>query len=274
MDDIIVAQKIVGNTYSNISNKAMFHEYSSVYKSSNEMLSKINKYTKEKKDILTVTASGDQILNFICNGTINIDTFDISRFASYFLFLKLAAIKNLTKDEYIEFFFEAIFTYDEKYDDMYYTLRKDLNKKAKDFWDSLFDYFDWYDIYNSYLFSSDEKSIGFIEKENIYLKEKNYNKLKDMIDKVNINIYNSDIFTLEELYKNKYDLIYLSNIINYVDKIKYRELLSKFNLKENGTILTYFFDINENIKKLFLEENYKFYSFKDTTAKVMQYKNK
>lgn len=49
MDDIIVAQKIVGNTYSNISNKAIFHEYSSVYKSSNEMLSKINKYTKEKK---------------------------------------------------------------------------------------------------------------------------------------------------------------------------------------------------------------------------------
>lgn len=270
-NDIILAQKIVNQTYYNFQNKNFFHKHSIIYKSTNEELSNANIFYQNKKDILSVISSGDQILNSITNGVINIDAFDISNFPKYFLFLKMAAIKNLSREEYIDFFFESTTT-EEKYDDLYYTLRKDLNKKNKEFWDSLFDYFDWYDIYNSRLFSSEFKSRNFIENENIYLEENNYKRLKNIIDRVNINLYEGDILKLKTLYKNKYDLIYLSNIINYVNRIKYKELLSKFNLNDNGIILTYFYEINENIKYFFNESNYTFYECNDSKAKIMVYK--
>ena len=270
-EDIIVAQKIVGRSYSNIINTSTFHKSSVIYKSSNEKLSNINKYLKERENSLTVISSGDQIINSILEGTINIDVFDISRFPKYFLFLKLAAIKSLSKEEYIDFFFESPTT-SEKYDDLYDLIRQDLNKEIKKFWDSLFNCFDWYDIYNSTLFSSEFMSKKLIIEENQYLEEENYNKLKNMIDGVNINIYNGNILELNNLFSKEYDIIYLSNIINYVDKIEYRKLLDKFKLSKKGIILTYFYEITENIRNFFLENNYTFDNFQSTKSGVMVYK--
>lgn len=272
-DDITLAQKIVGGSYLNMSNNCTFHEFSAIYKSSNERLSNINKYLKNKKNILIVISSGDQIINSILEGSVNIDTFDISHFPSYFLFLKLAAIKNLSREEYIDFFFESPTT-SEKYDDLYYLIRKDLDKTLKQFWDSLFDYFDWYDIYNSRLFSSEFMSKNIIIEENKYLEKENYKKLKSMISSININTYTGDILNLDDLYTKDYDIIYLSNIINYVNILDYKELHKKFNLSEEGIILTYFYEITENIKNFFNENNYTFDNFQNTKSGVMVYKRK
>ena len=272
-DDITLAQKIVGSSYSNISSISMFHESSAIYKSSNERLSNISKYLKNNKKILTVISSGDQIINSILEGIVNIDAFDISTFPKYFLFLKLAAIKRLSKEEYINFFFESPTT-EEIYDDLYDLIRQELNKENKEFWDSLFNYFDWYDIYNSTLFSSEFMSKKTIIEENIYLKEENYNKLKSMIDSVNINTYTGNILNLNNLHSKEYDIIYLSNIINYVDKIEYKKLLDKFNLSEKGIVLTYFYEITENIRNFFNENNYTFDNFENSKSGVMVYKRK
>ena len=272
-DDITLAQKIVGSSYSNISSTNTFHDHSVIYKSSNERLSNISKYLKNNKKILTVISSGDQIINSILEGIVNIDAFDISTFPKYFLFLKLAAIKRLNREEYIDFFFETPTT-EEIYDDLYDVIRQDLSKENKEFWDSLFNYFDWYDIYNSTLFSSEFMSKKTIIEENVYLKEENYNKLKSMIDSVNINTYTGNILNLNNLYSKEYDIIYLSNIINYVDKIEYKKLLDKFNLSEKGIILTYFYEITENIRNFFNENNYTFDNFENSKSGVMVYKRK
>lgn len=270
-NDITLAQKIVGRSYSNISNTSTFHECSAIYRSSNEKLSNIDKYLNGKKNMLTVISSGDQIINSILQGSLNIDAFDISSFPKYFLFLKLAAIKKISKEEYIDFFFESPTT-SEKYDDMYDLIREELSKENKEFWDSLFDYFDWYDIYNSTLFSCEFLSKKEIINENNYLEETNYNKLKQQINNVNINIYIGDILKLNDLFDKQYDIVYLSNIINYVDKIEYKNLLDKFNLNEKGIILTYFYEITENIRNFFLENNYTFDNFEDEKSGVMIYK--
>lgn len=270
-DDITLAQKIVGRSYSNISSTSTFHKSSVIYKSSNERLSNINKYLKNRKNILTVISSGDQIINSILEGITNIDAFDISHFPKYFLFLKLAAIKKLNREEYIDFFFESPTT-SEIYDDLYDLIREDLSKENKYFWDSLFNYFDWYDIYNSTLFSSEFMSKKIILEENNYLDENNYNKLKQIIDSVNFRLYTGNILELNNLYNREYDIIYLSNIINYVNKKDYKELLNKFDLREKGIILTYFYEINENIRNFFLENNYSFDNFQSTKSGVMVYK--
>lgn len=272
-DDITIAQKIVGRSYSNISSTSTFHKSSVIYKSSNEKLSYIEKYLKDRKNILTVISSGDQIINSILQGIINIDAFDISCFPKYFLFLKLAAIKKISREEYIDFFFKSPNT-SEIYDDLYNLIREDLSKENKKFWDSLFNFFDWYDIYNSTLFSSEFMNKKLIIEENSYLEESNYNKLKNMIDSVNFNLYTGNILELDNLFNKQYDIIYLSNIINYVDKVEYKNLLNKFRLEKQGIILTYLYHINENIRNFFSENNYSFEHIKESNASVMVYKKR
>lgn len=62
-DDIKLAQKIVLGTHNNINNKNSYGDTSFVYKFSNEEISSYQKYLENRNDILTITASGDQILN-------------------------------------------------------------------------------------------------------------------------------------------------------------------------------------------------------------------
>ena len=109
-DDFVAAQKIVNNTYNNFLGYNPFHHNSTVYKKSNEKTEEYQKYLENRQKILSVTASGDQIINAILGGTTTVDTFDISTFPKYFLFLKLAGILTLSKDEYIKFFYKSTTT--------------------------------------------------------------------------------------------------------------------------------------------------------------------
>jgi len=251
-EDSILAQKIVSlskNTYGN----SLFHKNSPIYIKSNERIELYQKYLNNKKDVLSVIASSDQIINMILNNTKNIDAFDISIFPKYYLYLKLAGIKALSLDDYIDFFYKMN-NNAEIYDDMYfYSIRNYLNDTYKEFWDSLINFFDWNEITSSPLFSSEFLSISDVIKQNEYLKKDKYNLLKN-ID-ININIYDGDILKLNTFNKS-YDLIYLSNIIYYVDINKYKELLNNFKLNKNGIILTYLYDSFNQIDDYFKEDCY------------------
>ena len=271
MDDITLAQKIVGNTYSNILKSNFFHENSIIYKSSNERINMYDKYLKDKEKILSVISSSDQILNSILNGSKKIDAFDISCFPKYFLFLKISAVKKLTKEEYIKFFFDTIST-DEIYDDLYFMIREDLDKDVRKFWDSLFDFYDWYDIYNSTLFSSEFHTKEEIINKNKYLKEENYLKLRQNLNKINLNLYTGNILEISKKLKENYDLIYLSNIINYVDISIYKEMLKNFNLNDNGIIITYLYYVSDKFKRFFCEKEFEFDKFYGLEEGVMIYK--
>ena len=81
----------------------------------------------------------------------------------------------------------------------------------------------------------------FIYKSLSYLKDENYYKLRKNIENAELNFYEGDIFTLVSSLTSKYDLVYLSNIIDYANKKDYKNLLSKFNLNDNGVVLSYIF---------------------------------
>ena len=49
---------------------------------------------------------------------------------------------------------------------------------------------------------------------------------------------------------------------------------TKFNLSENGMILTYFYEINKNIRNFFNENNYTFDNFQNNKSGIMVYKRK
>lgn len=86
----------------------------------------------------------------------------------------------------------------------------------------------------------------FMYKSLSYLKDENYYKLRENIENTELNFYEGDIFTLVSSLNSKYDLVYLSNIIDYANKNDYKNLLSKFNLNDNGVVLSYIFS---HIKK-------------------------
>ena len=244
-DYSIYAQGLVRGTKSNLK-KETFHEFSFIYKKSNEQLEYVTQYFKNKDKILCVIGSGDQILNSMLFKPSLIVGFDISVYPHLFLKLKMAAIQSLSRDEFINFFFGTIYTYEEDlYDDIYFNkICPFLDDEAKNFWTYLFEYNDWYDIYNSILFSSETVIPRRALEQNAYLNFNNYYKLREIIPKINIEFIVSDIFDLE--IKNNFDLIYLSNIIQYVNVYEYKKKIK--SLTDNGKteVLTYLFqEIND-----------------------------
>lgn len=271
-EDIISAQKVVSVASCNFGSKDNFHNTSAVYKVTNERMRDYHKYLKNRKRILSVIASGDQILNSILDGTREVDAFDISVYPKYFMFLKIAAIKSLSREEYIDFFYESTDT-SEKYDEMYDKIREHLKGEVKVFWDSLFDFFDWFDIYNSTLFSSEPYSTSYAVCQNKYLdNEEEYNKLRRVIDDVVIRTYDGNI--LDMYFDVSYDLVYLSNIIYYSDVNKYKNMLEKFKLNKDGIVLTYFYKVQEHIKDYFNGKEYVFDKISDSEATLMLYTKK
>ena len=187
--DVVLAQKVVSRALFNFGDVDMFHNTSAVYKVSNERIQDYHKYLTAKKRMLSVIASGDQILCGILEGTKEVDAFDISRFPKYFLYLKMAAIKALSREEYIDFFYGAC-NRDEVYEDMYDTIRIYLEDELLDFWDGLLTFFEWKEVYNSTLFSSEPYNMGNAIRQNKFLQsDEEYSKLRQVIDDVVIRTY-------------------------------------------------------------------------------------
>ncbi len=215
-----------------------FSSHSSIYAFTNEKANnEIYKETLENKEkILTIIGSGDQIFNSILLGSKDITATDISNFTVYYFNLKLAAIKTLTYEEYLEFFnikSRKCFS-KELYDKIF----PNLDRESAFFWSVLF---------NSYKTSKIRKSDFFMPakvkdyiKNNPYLSSsENYKKLKSKINDVDISITIGNIFALIGTLRDGYDLINASNIMDYHHGSEYLFFLEQCDVKENGIILGY-----------------------------------
>lgn len=252
-----VAQGIVRGNYSNLDKKKSFHQESFIYKKTNEKLYEFFDLLLNKDKILSVIGSGDQILNSILTNPSQIDAFDISEFPQFFLKLKIGAVKGLSREEYLQFFFSPTkTTLDEYYDNLYAKIKPYLDKDAEEFWSYLFEFNDWYDIYDSLLFSSENVNLDYALKQNKYLKEKEYYQLRKNLEKVKINYIESDLLRLN--IQDSYDLIYLSNIVDYVSKSDYLKKIGELSEKSRGIIVTYIFgEINKAIECFHDDSSYR-----------------
>ena len=153
-DPLELAQLIVRGNYINFNYNQAFGNTSSIYKFSNENISSYFHHLQNKEKVLTVIGSGSQILNGILAGTRDFDCFDISIFPEYYLYLQLASILALSKQEYLEYYFsedrKVVFN-----DELYEKISTKLKGKYKKFWDTLYMFDDRMDIYCSLLFRYD-----------------------------------------------------------------------------------------------------------------------
>lgn len=233
---------LIGNDqskFNNVDKNSPFNSYSASYVFTTENINAYyDRLDLKDKSILTVVGSGDHILNAILRGAKKIDAFDISGYAILFYYLKEAAVKSFTYEEFIEFFLgKNAFNRS-----AYLKLRSNLNQEIVDYYDTLFNISPT-GLLESPLFR--EVPPSFIQdplkKANIiagvssYLQPENYVKLQEKIHNCQVNLFLRDIKEFG-IFADKYDYIFFSNIIEYkgFDELgEYRKLMEEYINKLN-----------------------------------------
>ena len=211
-----------------------FSKNSAMYVFTTENLGEyIKKLKANGKKVLTVTGSGDQLINLALEGVRRVDNFDINQNAYFITQLKLAALKVLSYEEYLNFFCISDDEELQREGLIYFRKKIGLNENVLDFktylkvkpylpemcafyWDLLYEefQFDGKNLAMSPLFYPGTKR-GAIE-TNTYLKNaENCALARDRIGHVEINFMERNLLEIHTL-EDTYDVILLSNIYDYL----------------------------------------------------------
>lgn len=220
------------------------------------------------KNILTVTASGDHIINAFYKGAKTVTGFDINYLALIFTELKLFALQQLEYEEFLQFFMinekNDIDKNKNALDYEIYTnkLKKLLSKNVSKYWNMIYQNFNnnGYELRNSYIFNNKYDNNNIKVSSNLYLKsEWDYNKVKKEISQKEIILINSNYKDLNLLNLPNLascDIILMSNISDYIEKLYNRnsnyleeylnEIIYKLKKQNNQIVCAYLYDIKSN----------------------------
>lgn len=183
------------------------------------------------QDILTVTASGDSILDLFLAGAKSITCFDSNKTAKHYAALKFAAVKaKLSFEEFSAFFFaedcsSRLYDYN-----IYKKIREHLPDVEKKVWDAVYqktkkDNIEFNPRNTNITYQQFDNFIGFrcynwtADNEYGYFNEENYNRLIEIVENKSFNditFIDSPLFELDEKLQNrKFAFVYLSNIMDY-----------------------------------------------------------
>lgn len=171
------------------------------------------------KDVLTVASSGDQYLGAAYYGAKKIDLYDINKLTRYISFLKIAAIKTLSFKDFQGFFFPL--DKENKPQKTFWnlkTLKRLLPVLPSDvgyFWENIMYVFNKKGFGSFILPTASYNRIETIQNGMpFYYEEAEYYKLQSILRKRDYPTFkNCDIFDLAKSFTSKYDIVYLSNII-------------------------------------------------------------
>ncbi len=211
-----------------------FKEFCEMYAFATENIrGYLSKMPIKGKKILTVTASGDHLINLALAGATTVHNFDINRNVYFMTQLKLAALKTLSYEEYLLFFtackdsreeYYGLVPIQKKIDEnpqvldykTYLRIRENLKEDCALYWDMLYEeyHFNGVSLMKSGIIRGVDRTSAVFN--NLYLQnEKNYNQARECIDKVDTKYFAMDVLELHKL-EDTYDSIILSNIYEYV----------------------------------------------------------
>lgn len=216
------------------------------------------------KDVLTVAASGDHIINAIYCGAKNVVGFDVNYLALIFTELKLVALEQLEYQEFLKFFLinekndiernKNVLSYE-----VYFNkLRKYLSYNGRKNLDILYNTFnnDGYELRNSYIFNNKYDNNFLKMFSNLYLKnEMEFKKTKEKIKYKEIILINANFKDIELPKVGTYDIILMSNISDYIKKIYnvetnyleiyIKEIIYNFKKENSKIVCAYLYNINQ-----------------------------
>lgn len=185
-----------------VMNGRRFPNYNRVYFNSNENVKDVLSVLDIKdKKVLSVLGSGDQAFHLLNNDALKVDLFDINKLTIYYYYLRRWTMKYLNhfypNDDFNIKFIKELLSLVEI---------KDKNEKiAFDYWCKYIELFD--DKRSNKLFYR-----GIFDNVNDL---DDFSKVKKRLDE-DICFYNVDISDNISTIKDKYDVLYLSNISDYV----------------------------------------------------------
>ena len=193
--------------------------YNRIYFHSNEDLRQLfSNIDVNNKDVLSVLASGDQVFHLYDRGARHIDLFDINKLTIYYFYLHIWAIKYLN-----------LLYLDDKILSSIKTVLEHV-KPSSDYEMNI------YNFWCEYIKSINDESIfynGFYPLCNIKI---DFDKLMYSINRDNFEFYNIDLSSCLDINK-KYDFVFVSNIVDYVDNLElYRDNLYNL-LNDNGVVI-------------------------------------
>ena len=220
----------VKNTYSVINGETI-SGYEDIFFSSNENLNEIfYRLDFTDKKVLTVLGSGDQAFHFYDHNAKHVDLFDINKLTIYFFYLRIWLIEHYNKFHFPlhlgNLFLcnllnrvtpqteeeEIVHNYWLELIDMLLINCKSLNSIRIDYYDS-----------------NELTEINELDNLKVQIKQRNFN------------FYNIDISKNDISIKEKYDVIYLSNITDWLlmNNKELNTLVNNLNnlLTDSGTII-------------------------------------
>jgi len=234
--------------------------YNKVYDFTNENVSCLNDlYNFKDANVLSVVGSGDQFFASILYGAKNVDLFDVNPTAYLYFLLKFYSIRELTYKEFYELFllkkFDNLVIY-EKLEGVlpievlkYYKYLMLCTKKNQN---------EFFRIDGISLLSKKNQKYYFKNKKTVipYFNSNNYYKLQKKLKETSIpKFFNCNILNEQHKFKEKYDIILMSNIynINELEFLEYTKRLQEFNCPE----IQAFYDWHGDYFPLFSLRDYK-----------------
>ncbi len=237
-------------------NLTSFSNADFIYPYTNELISLYYAKNLEDKKVLSVTSSGDHILHAVLGGCTNITAFDINRFCKYFSALKIAMIRRYNYTKFMEKFkyLTNLLGNQYFYQINFYTKTKGLLKILTEVSpylsnEELFFWFNYVKLGARSIrkhewceqLSSNEYTYSFVE-NNAWTREEEFWRLKSNLANCTISYIDSDISSLYKKNSEKFDVIYLSNILERAFEGRTNLLLNlRKNLNNNGIIYNYSF---------------------------------
>ncbi|MDB5194020.1 MAG: hypothetical protein JWN50_34 [Parcubacteria group bacterium] len=169
----------------------------------------------EGKSVLTIIGSGDQILNAYFFGARAVTGFDINTRSPLFVRLKIAAIEHLSYEEFVVFFGSAHGngTFDRS---LYEKVKKFLDRETAEFFDKVYTESEGNPLKSSYF--RERSMLGASAASmNAYLEnEAAYSRMREMLKTVSPEyILGAIDETVERLPQESYDVVNMSNVLNY-----------------------------------------------------------
>lgn len=231
-----------------------------IYPFSNENLKGcFSHFDLQEKDCLTVLGSSDQALDLYLKGASSVTTFDMNPLTPYYYDLRVAALSNLTEQEYLDFFScqneDGFYLDNISFSKQVFNHLKQFltNKESYIFWNALFQEYNPLDIRMGGKLFCYQIHDTVLKDTISYLQIENYKLLQNISPNIKIEHINCDIHLLPTEINKKYDFIYLSNIIEYADSASSLEAFKKIiidlndHLKDNGIIVVGYIYTPENI---------------------------
>ena len=193
-----------------------FSKYSPAYTVTNEPLRWETFLFPNPQRVLTVAGSGDQALFYKLAGAKHIDTFDVSYCAHVIQDIKTTAIRNIPHSAYKDLLFDLYQTAHATDIDRLFPLLLKLPTDTLDFVRQMD---------GCRIFSWGESPFGMLGSK---LNRTEYKKLQSCVP-YSFNFIWSDIASLHEKLTRKYDVINLSNIINYIPSSNHADIISNLS---------------------------------------------